>query len=326
MYRLLRTAVFGLSILLVTGILCVSLSSAQEYPANTVQMIVAWPPGGISPILAGLVAEEAKKYLPKPVIVEHKPGAAGTIGAYFASKAPPDGYTLLFARASHMTSAPVVQKVDYVPLEDFETIAQLTSEPIGLAVKNDAPWKTLAELVNYAKKNPEVVTCANPGTYSSHHLNAIRFEQMAGIKFTHVPFKGGGEQMASLAGGHVACAIRAPGEGEPLVDYGKVRILTVFDSARYRFYPNTPTSKEEGYPFEAGSWTGLMAPRGTPKPILKIWEELARKITHDPSFLAKTDKMKISIVFKNGEEFRKIFQHDFQEYSQIVKKLGLKPM
>ena len=326
MRRLSRTAAFGLSILLTIGTLFVSASRAQEYPAKPVQLIVAWPPGGISPTLATFVTEDAKKYFPKPVIVEYKPGAAGTIGAYFASKAAPDGYTILFARASHMTSAPLVQKVDYMPLEDFETIAQITSEPIGLAVKGDSPWKTLADLVNYAKKNPEVVTCGNPGTYSSHHLNAIRFEQAAGIKFTHVPFKGGGEQMASLAGGHVTCAIRAPGEGEPLVDYGKVRILTVFDTARYRFYPNTPTSKEEGYPFEAGSWTGLMAPKGTPKPILKIWEEMVRKITHDASFLAKTDKMKISIVFNTGEDFRKVFQHDFEEYKQIVKKLGLKPM
>jgi tripartite-type tricarboxylate transporter receptor subunit TctC len=251
-----------------------------------------------------MVSEEAKKYLPKPVITVFKPGAAGTIGAYHVAKAPPDGYTLLMGTVGHIVVAPFIQKLDYTP-QDFEIMGQIALNPFTFCVRADAPWGNLKELVAYAKKNPGVVTCGNSGTYTAMHLTAMRFEQAAGIKLTHVPFKGGADCMTNVAGGHASMGIRVLGEGEPLVEAGKVRVLSVFDSKRCKFYPDVPTTKEEGFDVEAGAWAVLMAPKGTPKRILATWENIVKQITHDKAFIEKADKLKMNIEFKSAVDFQK---------------------
>ncbi len=309
---------------LVPIVLYPSFSQGQEYPTQTVQIIGCWPPGGFTTILAPMVSEEAKKYLSKPVITVFKPGAAGTIGAYYVAKSPPDGYTLLMGTVGHIVVAPFIQKLDYTP-QDFEIMGQIALNPFTFCVRADAPWQNLKELVAYAKKNPGVVTCGNSGTYTAMHLTAMRFEQVAGIKLTHVPFKGGADSMTNVAGGHASMGIRVLGEGEPLVDAGKVRVLSILDSKRCKFYPDVPTTKEEGFAVEAGAWAVLMAPKGTPKRILTTWENIINQITHDKSFIEKADKLKMNIEFKSAEDFQKYYQEKINEYGEMIKKMGLKP-
>ena len=301
------------------------LSWAQEYPTKTIEIIVPFPPGGLGPVLAGLFAEEAKKYLPKPIIVTHKPGAAGTIGSSLAAKAAPDGHTLLLASSGPITCAPLIQKIDYSPME-FEIMAQIATAPLNLAVPVGSPWKTLSDLVNEAKKNPGTVSCGNAGTYGGIHLPMIRFEKIAGIQLNHVPFKGSGDSMTALAGGHVMSVARFPAEGEPLVEAGKVRILTIFDSKRCKFYPNAPTSKEEGHPMEAMAWRTIFAPKGTPKPVLAYWNNIIKKVTEDRSFVEKAEKLKMNIEFKSAEDLKRDIQKEIQNFSELAKELGLKPM
>lgn len=318
---------FGLFLLIpvVATLVCPCLSRAQGYPTKTVEIIVPFPPGGLGPVLASLFAEEAKKYLPKSVIVTHKPGAAGTIGTSYVAKSAPDGYTLLLASSGPITGAPLIQKVDYAPL-DFEIMAQIATAPLTLAVRSDAPWKTLKQLLDEGKKDPGVITCGNAGTYGSPHLYALLFEKIAGIKLTHVPFKGSGDAMTALAGGHVSTVVRFPAEGEPLVEAGKVRILTVFDTKRCKFYPDVPTSKEEGYPMEAPAWRTIFAPKGTPKSVIAYWENIINKVTHDRSFIEKAEKLKMSIEFKPAQELKKDIQREMQNFKDLAKELGLKPM
>ena len=252
-------------------------------------------------------------------------GAGGTIGASFVSHSPPDGYTLLMARPAHISAAPSVQKVDYTPF-DFEPMGQILTSPLTLLVRSDAPWKTLKDYVNYAKQNPGIVTNGNSGTYTSLHFHALRFERVAGIKLTHVPFVGGANAVTALAGGHVSSVTRFPGEGEALIEAGKVRILTVFDSKRCKFYPDVPTSKEEGYPMEAVGWATLMGPKGTPKHIVKFWENFVEKVARDPAFVDKAEKIKMNIEYKSAEDFKKHLQKEVHDFATIAKELRLKPM
>ncbi len=301
-----------------------SLSLGQDYPTRTIEMIAPFPPGGLGPLVASLVAEEAKKYLPKPMVVVHKPGAAGTIGAYYVAKAAPDGYTIMLTAPASITVAHLIVKFEFSAL-DFDLIAGAAAAPLTLAVRTDAPWKNLKEMIAYAKQNPGTVTCGNPGTNSSTALYALLFEKMVGIKLTHVPFKGSADSMTAVAGGHTMIAARYPAEAEGLVDAGKVRILSVLDAQRCKFYPNTPTSKEEGYPFAIiKSWRAVMAPKGLPKPILAKLEDTMKKITSDQAFVEKAGKLKIGIEFLSGEDLRKDLQEDMKKFADLVKELGLK--
>jgi len=298
-------------------------SWGQDYPTKPVQIVSCWSPGGFTPIMAVLLAEESKKYLSQPAVAVFKPGAAGTIGAYAVATSPPDGYTLLMATMSHTAIIPQIQKVDYAP-QDFEHMGQVANNPFTLVVRADSPWKSLKDLVNDAKKNPGLFTCGNSGANGAHHLTALRFEKIAGIKLTHVPFKGDADSMSALAGGHIGMSLRSPGGGEALIEGGKLKVLTVFDSQRCKFYPQVPTSKEEGFPLEAGAWAVLMAPKGTPKGVLTTWENIIKKATEDKSFNEKADKARMNIVYRSAEDFKKYYLGKVQEFGEILKELGFK--
>ena len=257
------------------------------------------------------------------MVVVHKPGAAGTIGAYYVAKSSPDGYTLLMAKPAHIYIVPIFEKVDY-SWKDFEIAGQIGSDHLTLAVQAGAPWKTLSDIVKFAKDNPGVVTCGNSGANTNGHLQAIMFEKAAGIKLTHVPFKGGNDSVTNLAGGHILMAARWPGDGEALLDAGKVRLLTVFAARRSKFYPQVPTLQEEGYNLDVGNWTALMAPRGTPNVILTFWENILRKLAQDKTFIAKAEKLKMNVEFRTSQDFKKNLQKEIQDTTQMVRDLGLK--
>lgn len=296
-----------------------SVSLGQEYPTKPIQLVVTWAPGGIVGTFATMLAEKAKEYIPKPVVVIYKPGASGSIGTQYVSQAEPDGYTLILVKQAQLY-APLFEKMTY-SYRDFESICHTVSSPMGIAVKQDAPWKTLRELIDYAKKNPSLVTMGNAGLRTSQYLTMLKFEKMAGIKLTHVPFKGGAnESLPALAGGHISCAVRYGGDVEALFESGKLRLLTVFDSKRSKLYPNVPASKEEGFDMEIFSWTGLMAPKGTPKAILKYWENFMEKLSRDKMFTDKAEKLKMVFEFMKGEDFMKYLDKDITDISEIIKQ------
>ena len=317
--------VFGLIFLIPLATMVLpSFSWGQEYPTKPIELIAPFPPGGLGPLVASLVAEEGKKYISKPMVVVHKPGAAGTIGAYYVGKAAADGYTLMLTSPSTITTAYLIQNYEF-SLDNFVFIAGVVSAPITLAVRANSPWKNLTQMIQYAKENPGVVTCGNPGANALSHLHMLRFEKLTGIKLTHVPFKGSADAMAAVAGGHTMMAARYPSEGEPLVDAGKVRILSVLDSKRCKFYPDTPSSTEEGYGMAVmKSWRAVMGPKGIPKPILTLLENMMKKITADPTFIEKAEKLKIGVEFRAGDDLRRDLQKDTKDFADLVKELNLK--
>jgi tripartite-type tricarboxylate transporter receptor subunit TctC len=322
--RLQKSVIIPALLVLVQALLFAGGASAQDYPTKPINLILPQPPGGTGPILGAMLAEESKKYMKQPVVIAHKTGAGGTIGASFVAHSAPDGYTLLMARPAHTTAAPSIEKLDYTAL-DFEPMGQMLTSPLTLIVKADAPWKTLKEFVAFAKANPGKMTCGNSGTYSSLHFHLLRLERLAGIKLTHVPFVGGAAAVTAVAGGHVLCSARFPGEGEALIESGKVRVLSVFDNKRSHYYPNVPTSAESGFPLEAVGWGALVGPKGTPKNIVAFWEDVLRKVTSDKAFVARAEEMKMNIEFKTAEDFKKTLNTELQDFAVIVKELGLKP-
>lgn len=298
-------------------------AKAQDYPSKPISLVLPQPPGGTGPILGMMLAEAAKKYIKQPVVIDYRVGAGGTVGASYVAHAKPDGYTLLLARPAHSTAAPSVEKLDY-DASNFEPMGQLLTSPLTLVVQANSPWKNLKDLVAYAKAHPGEVTCANSGNYSSLHLHALRFEKVAGIKLTHIPFVGGANAVTAVAGGHVKCATRFPGEGEALIDSGKVRVLAVFSSKRDKFYPDVPTAAEEGFPIEAVGWAALVGPKGTPSDVIATWEGILRKVTQDKEFLAAADKLKMNIEFRSAADVKAYLATEMTEFRKLAVSLGLR--
>lgn len=298
-------------------------AKAQDYPSKPISLVLPQPPGGTGPILGMMLAEAAKKYIKQPVVIDYRVGAGGTVGASYVAHAKPDGYTLLLARPAHSTAAPSVEKLDY-DASNFEPMGQLLTSPLTLVVQANSPWKNLKDLVAYAKAHPGEVTCANSGNYSSLHLHALRFEKVTGIKLTHIPFVGGANAVTAVAGGHVKCATRFPGEGEALIDSGKVRVLAVFSSKRDKFYPDVPTAAEEGFPIEAVGWAALVGPKGTPSDVVATWEDILRKVTQDKEFLAAADKLKMNIEFRSAADVKAYLATEMTEFRKLAVSLGLR--
>jgi len=323
-FRFLRFMEFSSLVVLFSLMLLPSISWGQDYPTKPIQLVVTWAPGGGVGTFATMLAEKAREYIPKPVVVIYKPGASGSIGTQYVSQAEPDGYTLILVRPSQLY-APMFEKMNY-SYRDFESICHTVSAPGTLAIKKDAPWKTLKEFVDYAKKSPNLVTMGNAGVNTAGYLSMLKFEKMAGIKLSHVPFKGGAaESLPALAGGHITSAFRYAGDAEALVEIGKIKLLTVFDSKRSKLYPSVPAAKEEGFDIEQSAWTGLMAPKGTPKAILKYWESYMEKLSHDKTFTDKVEKLKMVFEFKSGEDFAKYLEKDIRDVDEIIRTLVPKP-
>jgi tripartite-type tricarboxylate transporter receptor subunit TctC len=234
---------------------------AQGYPEKPITMVVPWPAGGSTDIAMRTIAEAASKHLGQPVIVDNKPGATGTLGpAVMAANAKPDGYTIAQMPISVMR-LPLMQKTAWDALKDFTYIVHLTGYTFGVTTKADGQFKTWAEVVAYAKANPGKVTYGTPGAGSSLHIGMEQIAAKAGIKLTHVPFKGGAETNAAVLGGHTTLQADSTG-WKPLVDAGQLRLLAIWTAERSKNWPDAPTLKELGYPFVFDSPFGVAGPKG----------------------------------------------------------------
>ena len=222
-----------------------TLTRAQSFPARPIKYICPWPAGGSTDIVMRSLAESASKVLGQNVIVENKPGAGGMLGAVEMLNAKPDGYTLCQIPQGAFR-IPHMQKTAFDTLKDFTWIACLTGYTFGLVVPANSPFKSIKDLVDFAKANPGVVTYGSTGTGTSPHLAVEEFAQKAGIKLNHIPYKGNAENMQAILGGHVMAASDATGWG-PHVESGKLRLLATYGSKRTKRWPQIPTLDELGY-------------------------------------------------------------------------------
>ena len=260
------------------------------------------------------------------MVVDNRGGAGGNIGADNIARAPADGYNLLVAITTHIQNPSLFAKVPYDPIRDFEPISQICLSYLALVVKPDFPARDLKEFVALVKANPGKYTFGSFGTASSSHIVGERFARVAGIDMTHVPYKGSAPMTTDLLGGQVSTAWADVSTATPHIAAGKLRPIVVTGAQRTPTLPNVPTLGESGYPgFEPLGWVGVLAPAGTPRPIVdKISRELMR-IVKLPDVQARLNEQTLVPVGDSPESFARTLKQDMSTWAQIVIGAGIKP-
>ncbi len=298
-----------------------ALAQTPAFPARPIRLICPWPAGGSTDAVMRAIAESAGRALGGPMVIENKAGASGMLGPNELLNAKPDGYTLSQLTIGVMR-LPHMQKMQFDPLKDFTYIACLTGYTFGLVVRSDSPIKSIKDLVDYAKANPEKFTFGSTGNGTTPHLAVEEFAMKAGIKLQHVPFKGNADGMQALLGGHVMSHSDATGWG-PHVDAGTCRLLATYGAKRTRRWPNAPTLQELGYETLADSPFGIGAPKGMDPALTRRLHDAFRKTIEDPAVLASFEKYDQSVIYMNTEDYTKFARETFVKEKAIIEKLGL---
>ena len=316
-----RREFIGISAALMASSVLPLPAAAQAYPARPIKYICPWPAGGSPDLVMRSLAEAAGRHLGQAIIVENRPGAGGTLGALDLVNAKPDGYTV--AQLPHgVFRLPHMQKVAFDTLKDFTWIACLTGYTFGLVVQAESPFKTIKDLVDYARLNPGKLSYGSTGVGTSPHLAVEEFAQRADIKLNHIPFKGNAENMQALMGGHIASASDATGWG-PHVESGKLRLLATYGSKRTKRWPQTPTLDELGYQTVSDSPFGVCGPKGMEPAVTRAIHDAFRKAIAEPSVLAIFDKYDQSVIYMNTEQYTKFARESFAAERATIERLGM---
>jgi tripartite-type tricarboxylate transporter receptor subunit TctC len=314
----------GLIVALIT--MAVGGAAAQEpYPTRPITIVVAFPPGGVADNTARPVAAALEKTLKQPVTILNKAGAAGAVGYQSAATAKPDGYTLLMALVS-VSVLPEVDKLFGRPqnytLDQLTGIARVNADPSMLVVRADAPWKTLKELVDDAKKRPGEIVFTSSGLYGAAHIPMEMFIKAAGIKMRHLPTTGGGPMMNAILGGHAQAVMSVSTLVAPHLKAGKLRLLAHSGSAPLAAYPDLPSFKSLGYDVEYTAWAGLVAPRDTPSHAIKVLRDAMRQVMKDPELVGAYAKLDTPVAYLDADEFNAWWARDAQRLAAVVQKIG----
>jgi tripartite-type tricarboxylate transporter receptor subunit TctC len=316
-----RRTLFAVGLLAAAG-----LAAAQAaYPSKPVTMIVPFPPGGLADVVGRPVAEAMGRELGQSVIIENKPGAGGGIGMAAASKAAPDGYTILMSLSS-FTVLPeadvVIGRSPMYSLNSLRPIARFTADPTVLAVRADAPWKTVKDFIEDAQRRPGAINYGSSGNYGTIHVPMEILAQNTGIKLTHVPYTGAGPAVVALLGGQIDAVSSGPATVLQQVKAGKLRVLAHWGNARLQTLPDVPSLKESGYEAEYAQWSGLFVPAGTPEPIVQKLRAAARFAANDPKVKDVILNAGSPILYQDTPDFEKYVQADARRMADVVKKIG----
>jgi len=306
------------------SILLTSYSSpvwGQDYPNKPITLIIPYPPGGSTDLTARPLAMGAGKYLGQPMIGENKPGGGGTAGVVVVVSKPPDGYTIGVITGSTL-NAYHMRKLNFNPLNDLTPILRWGDYLYGILVRSDAQWKTIQELIQYARQNPNKLTYGSPGAGTAPHLAMEELCMVAGIQLVHIPYKGGAEINTALLGGHIDVLSNSAG-WTPLADAGKFRLLATYGEQRTPRYPQAPTLKESGYEVVVRSHLGIVGPKGLSKSIVNRLHEAFKKAMDEPEFIEAQKKFDMTRCFSSPEEYEKYFREEYTRIGKLVKKLGL---
>lgn len=298
-----------------------SIVRAQSFPSRPIRLICPWTTGGTTDVVVRAIADSASKILGGSIVVENKPGAGGILGAVELANAKPDGYTLAQIPTS-IFRIPHTQKVAFDPLKDITYIGCLTGYTFGLVVRSDSPIKSVADLVAYAKQNPDQFTYGSPGAKTTPHLMMELFARKAGIKMTHVPFKGVADGMQALLGGHVMGHSDSTGWG-PFVDQGRARLLATYGSKRTTRWPDVPTLQELGYQTMSDSPFGIGGPKGMDPALTKRLHDVFKKTLEDPVVLSTLKKYDQPVIYLNTEDYTKFAHDTFKAEKEMLDTLGL---
>jgi tripartite-type tricarboxylate transporter receptor subunit TctC len=315
-----KKILFG-SLALFTLFTLAGLAAGADYPKGPITELAPFTPGGATDTTARAIAGAMESILKVPVVVENKTGGGGSVGWMWLSRQKPDGYTIGIASVSILLQQ--YSGVSGVKISEFDPIAMIAYADNAISVPMNSPFKNLKDLVDYAKKNSGKIRISNSGTGSIWHLCAAGLEETAGVKFTHVPFKGGKDGAVAMLGGHLEASSSALGEVTEFVKAGKVRILGIPSKERFSMFPDVPTFKEQGYDVEMGCLFGLIAPKGVPKEYIKILDGACKKGTESEKYVQIQTNFGNRVRYLNSEDFGKLIKVEDALYHGLIKKLGL---
>jgi len=304
----------------------VAQASAQEYPTKPIKLIVPFPPAGGTDVLSRSISQSISNNTKWIIVIDNKPGAGGNIGLEQAAKSPPDGYTIAMGQTANLAVNPTLySKIPFDPLKDFEPIALVSSQPLILVVSTASPWKSLKEFVDAAKASPGKLNMASSGNGTIGHIGGELFQRRAGIKMAHVPYKGAGPAVADLMGGSIDCFFGNTQAVGGLVTGGKLRPIATTSPKRLANFPDVPTVAELGYPgFEAATWSGLVAPAGTPRAIIDRLNAEANKALNNPEMKQRLYEDGSTPLGGSAKDFAEFIKTENVKWGTAVREAGIK--
>src|SRR3989475_4218775 len=303
-----------------------SAALAQSYPTKPIKIVIPFPPGNTMDIMTRLIEPKMTERMGQQIVAENRPGASGMLGLEFVARAAPDGYTIAAGQGGNLTVLPHTSKnISYDPLRDFVPIAVSTTNYLGIVANPAAPFKSIGEMVAYARANPGRLTVATNGEGGFPHLAFEHLRALGGFSFTHVPYKGSAAIATDIIGGQVQAGIDGITGMTPHIKSGRLRLLAVTSPTRAALWPDTPAAAEDVPGYESGGWFGYVAPAGTPRDIvLKLNEEINRAMKQ-PEVAEKLGRAGLIIVAESPEYFSALLKNDFMKYGKLVKEIGYQP-
>jgi len=300
------------------GLLTPGLAArAQEFPSKPIELVIPFGAGGSHDLTARAIVSVAQPYLGQPLVVVLKPGGGGAVGSQYVSRAKPDGHTLLLGGTGPNTIFALVQKAPTGP-DQFTPVARINYSPTIFAVRADAPWKSLREVIAFARQNPGKLSFANTGPWGAADFPMRLIARAGGIEYNNIPFDGGGPSMLAVLGGHADGTFSFAAQLMPQLGAGKLRALAVTDSSRLAALPAVPTVREEGVDVTFTMWRAVLAPKGTPQAIVDKLEAAFKRITEDKSFQALVKQLGDDVQFLGGKEFETAWRQESEEFAKVA--------
>jgi tripartite-type tricarboxylate transporter receptor subunit TctC len=304
-------------------LLSLAFPAAAQYANRSVTMLAGYPAGGLVDIVARQVAEGMRAKFPAGLVVVNRPGAAGAVAVAEMARAQPDGYTIVLTPHSALVIAAQINNLAYKTPDDYDPFINLVAYYPLIAVRAESKYKTIQELLADARANPGMIRVGSPGEGTSSHLNLEELMFHAGVKMIHVPYAGWGQSSPQLLGGHIEALVAQPGELKPMVEGRRMRVLVNFTPARHPVFPDVPTAKELGWNVSNGVWYLLMAPKGTPAPVVRYLHDAARAAIEDPKFKQSMNSRGIDVDYRPGEALRADLWREYKLHTAILQRVGL---
>lgn len=300
-------------------------AAAQPYPSRPIRMVVISPPGGTTDILSRAFAQHMTERLGQSVVTDNRPGGGGILASEIVAHANPDGHTLLYTHTSHSVLPSLHKKLPYDPRRDFQPITLLALFPGVLVVNNNVPAKTVKELISLAKAQPGKLNYAAGTTGASAHLSGELFKTMAGVDIVHIPYKGTAAQLTSVIAGESQLTFASLPAALPHVQSGRVRALAIGSAKRSPTLPDLPTVAESGLPgFDVSAWNGILAPRGTPRPIVDRLNAEIHRIAQLPEVKKRAAEQGAELAVDTPEQFGAYIEAQIEKWGKVVRSSGMR--
>ncbi|MGH8809864.1 MAG: tripartite tricarboxylate transporter substrate binding protein [Noviherbaspirillum sp.] len=317
-----RTALVGASVLPLGAV--GPIRAQSRFPDRPVRLIIPWAAGGPADAGFRILGEAATKKLGQPIVIENKAGASGVLGAIALQEAKPDGYMISQMHLSVLRQPLLNPQLRYHPINDLTYILQITGYIMGVVVRADAPWRTLPDLLAYARANPGKLNWGTLGIGSTQHLAMERIGIAQGLSWTHAPYRGTADTLRALLGGEIDFASESSGWA-PMVEAGRLRLLAVFSASRAKRFPDTPTVRELGMDIVIDSPGGLVGPRGMDPAVVRVLADTFRAAAEAPEHLKFLDSMDQPLLLLDGPAYRDAMARTMEEERELLRRLNLLP-